>query len=318
MSAAYTNLKGFDSLTKFSYEEILEQNVINFLDWGFINKDGFFNVRIPASGAYGGDFSRLRPVRDVQYTNGQVWEAARLNWVWESGLESAASPISISGVFVNSTFYPASGNAYYVDYPNGRIIFNTAISQSATVRVEHSYKWINITSSQKVPWLRKVQQNSFRVDSSDFLTGSGDYLSYGRTRLQLPFVAVEVADGYYKGYELGGSQLAYKTLKFYVVGEDSIVNRIADIISQQSDKTIYLYDTNEVVADNRFPLTWKGSIAASGLTYPDMITEYTYTNGVLHGKVSLLNSKPQAAQQLTDNITQKVVTITAESVLTRI
>jgi hypothetical protein len=318
MSASYTNLKGVNSLSKFSYEEILEHNIINFFDWGFINKDGFYNVRIPSSGSYGGEFSRLRSVNDRRYTNGQVWESARLNWVWESGLDAAQTPISISGVFVNNTFHPASGNSYYVDYPNGRIIFNNPISQSSTVRVEHSYKWINVISSQKVPWLRKVQQNSFRVDNPNFLTGSGEYIAYGQTRLQLPFVAVEVADGYYKGYELGGSQLCYKTLKFYVVGEDSVVNRIADVISQQNEKTIYLYDTNEVIENNNMPLTWKGSIAPGALTYPDMIDSYTYTNGVLHGKVSLLNAKPQAVQQLTDNIIQKVVTITAESVLTRI
>lgn len=318
MPASYTTLKGFDSLNKFSYEEILEHNIINFFDWGFINKDGFYNVRIPTSGAYGGDFSRLRPVRDARFTNGQVWEGVRLNWVWESGLTGSRSPISISGVFVNNTFYPASSGQFHVDYPNGRIVFTNAISQTATVRVEHSYKWINVISSQNVPWLRKVQQNSFRADDANFLSGSGEYLNYGQTRIQLPFVAVEVADGYYKGYELGGSQLCYKTLKFYVVGEDSTVNRIANAISDQNDKTIYLYNTNEVVDANNSPLRWNGSIASGALTYPDMINTYTYTNGVLHGKVSLLESKPQAAQRLTDNIIQKVVTITTEAVLTQI
>lgn len=317
MTAAYTTLKGFDSLNKFSYGQILEHNLINFLDWGFINKEGFYNVRIPQSGAYGGDYSRLRPVVDARFTNGKVWEAARLNWVWESGLENR-TPISISGVYVNNTFIPASGGTYYVDYPNGRVVFNTAISQSATVRVEHSYKWINVTSSQNVPWLRKVQPDSFRVDNTDFLAGSGEYISYGQTRLQLPFVAVEIVDGYYKGYELGGSQLCYKVAKFYVVGEDSIVDRIADVISQQNEKTIYLYDSNEIVENNRAPLTYNGSIASGALTYPDMLTNYLYNNGVLHGKVSLLNSKPQPAQQLTDNIIQRVVTITTEAVLTKI
>ena len=32
MSASYTNLKGINSLREFSYEEILEHNLINFFD----------------------------------------------------------------------------------------------------------------------------------------------------------------------------------------------------------------------------------------------------------------------------------------------
>lgn len=318
MANSYTNLKGFDSLQKFSYEEILEHNIINFFDWGFINKDGFFNVRIPSSGAYGGDFSRLRSVKDARYTDGKVWEAARLNWVWESGLESSQQPISISGVFVNNTFLPASSGGFTIDYPNGRIIFTNAISTNSTVRLEHSYKWINVISSQKVPWLRKIQQNSFRVDNPDFLTGSGEYLSYGQTRIQLPFVAVEISNDYYKGYQLGGSQWCYKTVKFYIVGEDSKVNRIADAISQQNEKTIYLYNTNLAITANNMPLRWNGSIASGAKTYPDMINTYIYNDGVMHGKVSFLEAKSQAGQQLTDNIIQKVVTMTTESVLTKI
>lgn len=318
MSASYTNLKGTDSLRKYSYEEILEMNVINFFDWGFINKDAFYNVRIPSSGAYGGDYSRLRPVRDARYTNGKVWEAARLNWVWESGLDSSQQPISISGVFVNSTFHPASGNTFYIDYPNGRVVFNTAISETATVKAEYSYKWINVIHSEDVPFLRKIQQESFRVDNANFLSGSGDYISYGQTRLQLPFVAVEVADGNYKGYQIGGSQWCYKTLKFYVVAEDGMSNRIADVISQQNDKTIYLYDTNLVGEANRFPLTFLGTVASGALTYPDMLNNYLYDNGVQHGKVSFINTKTQAGQKLTDNLTYRVVTMTAEAVLTKI
>jgi len=320
---SFTQLKGFDSLGQYSYDEILTQNLIMFFDWGFINKGGYVNVNIPSSGAYGGDFSRLRPVQDPRYSNGQVWESIRANWLWESGLEYE-SPINISGVFVNSTFVPQSGGTFYIDYPNGRIIFNSAISQNSTVKVEHSRKWISVIPSQNVPWLKQVEMRSHRVDDSNFLIGSGDFALLRDNKLQLPVVAIETAGATYQGYMIGGSQYCYTRVKFYVIGEDkSTVDRLTHIISSQNDKSIFLFDSNSLATNNRFPLDYRGSRASGCLSYPQLVEYsghggYRLTDGLLGGKISFSDAQSQPVQELTTNIYQRVVTITTEGILTKI
>ncbi len=320
---SFTQLKGFDDIGKYSYDEILTQNLIMFFDWGFINKGGYVNVNIPSSGAYGGDFARLRPVSDPRFTDGQVWESVRSNWLWESGLEYG-SPVSISGVFVNSAFVPQSGGSFYVDYPNGRVVFNTAISRSSNVKVEHSRKWIQVVSSQNVPWLRYVEQQSHRPDNSDFLTGSGNFIPLRENKIQLPIMAVETAGATYQGYMLGGGQYCRTRVKFYIIGEDkSTVDRLTHIVSSQNDKNIYLFDPNRMAENSRFPLDYKGSIASGAMVYPQLVEYsgnggYRLTNGVIAGKISLLDAQSQPIQELTTNIYQRVVTITTEAILTKI
>jgi len=319
-----TELKGFDSFFKYSYLENLEKNLIMFFDWGFINKGGFQNFNIPTSGAYGGEYSRLRPVDDARYSSGRIWESARLNWVWESGVSSSTPPIAISGIFVNNVFRPVGDGTYRIDYPDGRIIFNSGIALNSTVRVAHSSKWINVIPSNSVPWLRKIQQNSFRVDNTNFLAGSGDWINYGETRLQLPFVAVEIVNDKYEGAALGGSQYCYARAKFYVVAEDPpTVNRIANAISSQNDKTIFMFDSNRMATENRFPLDVYGSIASGAMTYPQLVAYsgnggYLQLDGILAGKVSLDDVQVQELYPLTSNVIQKVVTFTTTAVLTKI
>ena len=58
---------GYDNLAN-----ILEANLKTHYDWIFLTLGGWTSVTIPLSGAYGGEWSRLRPVEDELYTDGQV------------------------------------------------------------------------------------------------------------------------------------------------------------------------------------------------------------------------------------------------------
>ena len=319
-----TSLNSLESLTNYTYTEILEQNLTTFFDWGFINADGFSNFRIPASGAYGGDFTKLRCVNDARYSSGKIWESDRMNWVWETGLASSTQPISISGLFVNNVFKPVDDGSYYIDYPNGRVVFNTGIAITSNVRIEHSSKWIKLTSTDSVPWLRIGQQNSFRVDNADFLTGSGSYQNYGETRLQFPLVAVEIADEKNEGFQIGGGQWCRNIVNFFVIGEDkNTVDRLANIIKNQNEKTIYLYDSNRLASSNKFPLNQFGTPNSGFLTYPTLVQYsgdggYRYTRGVLWGKLTFIESQVQDRQELTTNLYQRSVVLKTEAVLTNV
>jgi hypothetical protein len=323
MSSA-TSLKGIDNLGQYTYDEILRQNLIAFFDWGFINKAGFSNVAISASGAYDNDASKLRPVTDPRYTTGRVWESNRMNWVWEDDLETNTQPIQISGLFVGSTFHPVSGGNYYIDYPNGRIVFNTGIALNSTVKLAYSYKWINVTSTSAVPWLRKAQPRSFRGDTDDFTYHSGNFTSIAETRMQFPTVAVEMASEDYSPWALGGYQICRTKVKFFIIGEDeSSVTRLAHIIGSQKEKTVQIFDSNRLATENKFPLNNFGTPQANFITYPTMVQYsgdggYQLNTGLLYGKVTFIDSQVQELQELTTNLYQKVVTLTTEAILTGI
>jgi hypothetical protein len=319
-----TTLNGLDNISDFSYQEILEQNLITFFDWGLINADGFMNVRIPSSGAYGGDFSKLRPVDDIRYATGRVWESARMNWVWETGLASSVQPISISGLFINNIYKPITGGTYYIDYPNGRVVFNTGIALNSTVRIEHSSKFVNVTSTQNVPWLRFSQNNSFRVDDTNFLSGSGLWSNYGETRVQFPTIAVEVLTERKAGFQIGGGQYCRNRVNFFVIAEDkNTVDRLSHIIDNQYQKTIYLFDSNRMASDSKFSLNQFGTPNSGFLTYPSMVQYsgdggYRLTRGILWGKLSLIDSEVQERQQIAQSVYQRSVILTTEAVQTNL
>lgn len=311
----YTTLKGFNDIGDSSISEIIQSNLINYLDWGFIDKGAFFNVNIPTSGEYGGDKNRLRLADDPNYSGGQVWEGFRSNWVWESGLSTSSQPIQVSGVYVNGTFHPLSETGAYshtVNYPLGRIVFNSPISENSNVRTEFSYRWIKIYDANDIPWFKEIQFDSFRLDRPQFLTTySGDWYELGGNRIQLPAIAVEVCtNGHAKGYALGGGHWVYRTCLFHVFTEDKAsAMRIADILANQVDKTIYLYDIDRIVEDNKYPLDINGSIASGALTYPQLIDQY-----MLY-KLTFLDNQIQKLYPLGPNLYHVPVRFEAETIL---
>jgi len=273
----YTELKGFTQIGDNTLTSTIQDNVIEFFDWGLLNKGNYFNITIPTSGQYGGDKHRLRLVDDPNYTKGQVWESYRSNWVWQSGIDQVNAPVNISGVHVNGTFHSktsAGTYSHHVNYPWGRVVFDSAISTSSTVTMEYSHKWVNVTYANSVPWFRELQSRSMRVDSSHFLQdASGDWSQLAGSRFQLPAIAVEmVPRRTFKPYQLGGGQYVTTDVLFHIYAEDEYTrDKLVDIVALQDDKTIYMFDTNRMTTDSRFPLDYRGAKASGALTYPDLV-----------------------------------------------
>ncbi len=313
-----TTLKGINNLGEVTITETLKSNLISYFDWGFIDKGGYVNINPSTSGFYGGDFSRLRPVSDPRYTNGKVWEAARGNWVWESGV-SLGTPISISGVYVNGTL---ATSGYSIDYPNGKIIFNTAIAQTSTVKVGYSYKWVKFTDADNIPMLSQAQVESHRVDNTNYLAGSGNYILLNEQRIQLPLVAVQILDGDFEPYEIGsGARYKRDRVKLHVLAEDGTsANRIGDILSFADEKTLYTYDINRMAQQNKFPLSHGGNINSGAMTYPQLLAPtgeggYRYTEGLMHGKLTLKDCKTQGVKRITSDLYMRTITLTTEAIL---
>jgi len=268
-----TSFKGFKNIGESLLNEQLEHNIVEFFDWSMLGVGGFFNVRIPTSGAFGGDEHRLRPVTTPNFNDGQVWEGFRQNWVWESGIEHKIQPIAISGVRVDNTFHPTSGIgsfSHYIDYINGRVVFDSGIAITSVVEAEYSFKWINFTTSN-VSWFRELMFNSFRVDSSDFLqAASGMWSVLGQNRVQLPAVMIEsVPNRTSKGLQLGGGQIVNQDILFHIFSEDSWTrNNLIDVINFQNKKTILLFDRNLLQSKDAYPLDFRGALRPNATTYP--------------------------------------------------
>ena len=230
----------------------LESNLKSFLDWGMLGIGGWFNVNIPTSGAWGGTFDQLRLVDDPSYGEGQVWESARKDWVWENEVPyTGGSPISITGVSVDGTFY-GTGDATYAhhyNYPLGRVVFDNPIASTSTVKLEYSYRNVQVYIADQAPWWDELQYNSMRVDDSSFSqVGSGNWAILSNNRVQMPAVVIEaVPRRTYQPYELGSSNnFITQDVLFHVVSESRWWrNQLVDIISLQKDKTLMLYDSNK-------------------------------------------------------------------------
>lgn len=278
----YTQFKGVSNIADSMISTQTSDNVIEFFNWALLEAGGYFNVNMPATGLYGGDKHNLRLVDDPNYTAGQVWEGYRSNWVWETGVAPSTQPIQISGVYVGGAFQPGTGvgaYSHHIDYPNGRVVFDSAIATTSTVSAEYSYKWVNVVKAEGIPWFRELQYNSQRVDSSHFSqTGSGDWSQLGQTRVQLPSLAVEVVPRRrFEPYELGSTRNAYTDVLVHVLAEEEYVAaQLIDVVTLQEEKTLWMFDTNLLATQNRYPINYRGELTTNALTngrYPDLVSD---------------------------------------------
>ena len=211
----YTRFKNVDSVNDTTISPQLTANLISYVDWGLLNADGFFNVNTSSSGGYASAQSRLRAVQERPHSTGKVWEGFRANWVWESGLEGNYQPIRVSGVTVNNTFYPSSTAGTYahrVDYPNGRVVFDNAISTGLVVKAAFSHKWVQVIDKEH-PWFREVLYQSYAIASNYNAFGSGDRNLLAQQRFQLPAIGVEAIDNQTRSpYQIGGGEWIYRVL----------------------------------------------------------------------------------------------------------
>lgn len=274
----HTTLKGYiNEVSNSLLSDQLESNLVNFFSWGLLGVGGFFNVTIPTSGAYGGDFHKLSLVDDPNYELGQVWQAARQDWVWETGVQYHTQPIQVSGVYVNGVFQPGTGvggYAHHVDHPLGRIVFDSPISNTAVVTCEYSHRLFHFTTAD-APWWRQVQANSMRPDDAHFLQqGSGDWSMLGQSRIQVPAVVVEATTRTNrKPFELGNSTATVsQDVHFHILADNhSDRKQLHDIITYQWMKRLNGFDKNLMFQADKFPVTADGALASGAMMYPDLV-----------------------------------------------
>ena len=289
-----TTFQSVDQIGKTLLNSEREANLKAFMVWAFLGIGGWFDVTIPTSGAYGGTFDKLRAVSDPSYTEGQIWEAARKDWVWETGPPYADyDPINISGVWVDGVLY-GTGDATYghhYNYPLGRVVFDSAISTSSTVQLNYSYRNVQTYIADQAPWWDELQYNSMRVDDSTFTQiASGNWSILANHRIQMPAIVVEaVPRRTFKPYEMGNtSHVISQDVLFHIVAESRWWrNQLVDVISLQKDKTLMLYDTDKIAGGDVFPLDYRGMSVSPSSTYSALVNDpnYQFTNCRIAGMV---------------------------------
>lgn len=267
----HTRLKGISDVRQSLLIEQIAENLIEFFNWALLEAEGFVNESVLTPGTddpYA--LEQLMPVHLEGVPDGKIWEAVKSNWVWETGLEVPTPPVVPTGVYVDGTFYNPPG--HYINFPEGRVVFEIPLPLSSVVQCEYAYRWINLYDMD-VPWYRNVVFDALLVEEQAKAQG-GVIGLLQQNRAQLPLVVIEpVTRRRMKGKELGsGAHTIFQDVLFHVVAETSDDrDKIVDIISLNQDKTIYLYDVNARVAANEFALDWRGSKINEAKMYPDLV-----------------------------------------------
>ena len=317
----FQKLKGITDVFEYTLNNDIQDGLLEYFDWALLDIGNYFNSTLGETGPNGEDYSKLRSSSNDQYTNGQVWEGFRKNWVWQSGVDYSPAPLvgtnntkpGVSGVYVDDNFYPNTTTGDYahtIDHFNGRVIFDTAIPTGSKVQAEHSYKWINVVYANAVPWLREIQTNTTEPTSSFFNRDKGSWDIPPESRLQLPAIAIEVvASRRFKAYALGGGQWVYTDVIFHCLAEDEITrNKLVDIVSMQSDKNIPLFNSNKINASGDYPLDYQGVPVSGALRYPELVEKHP------EGRIRLTNAIVQDMVTVDSDIFGGIVRFTTEGI----
>lgn len=271
-----------EDLSSYYLETQLEDNLKNFLDWGFLNIGGFVNVNRPTQNINNtAGFHILKPQTDPAFggdANGKVWETIKKQWVSTSGVVyKESSPVQISGVYVNNTFVPGPTGTpqypYSLNYNLGRVVFSGGLPINSSVQMDYSYKVIQTykASDTTSNWKELQRYTYISSDNNKELTSNH--------RIQMPAIVIEIIPGNnYRPYELGSRAfLASQDVMLHIFTENPIEKQnIVDIIKLQKDRTLLLYDLKKVVKNQVYELNANGSININGLNYQDLINNSAY------------------------------------------
>lgn len=278
----YTRFKHAENISDDFLLNILEINMKTFFDWSFLCIGGWFDVDIGDRSIYGtNEHCKLIPVSDHSYDEGQVWQSIRKDWVWETGVSfNNTDPIPVTGIYIDNVYVPNDGLNYTINYPDGRVIFESPKSIASDIKLNYSYKNIQTYRASDSPWFHILQYNSFNTSSPDIVRSEdGDWSISGNHRIQLPAIVIEsVARSKSYPYELGNDDIVMdQDIEFYVLAETKNErNKILDILRLQQDLVFLLYNTNDLAKNDLYPLDHNGNLKNNPIMYPGMVDTYPW------------------------------------------
>lgn len=292
------SLRGFQSFEESGLSEVLTDNLMYYLDYGFLEKGGYTNVQ---RGSIYNNQHILYPVNDARETAGTIWASRRKNWVWEEGFG-----IPISGVWVNNTLVTSG---YEINHKNGYIKFNNPLHNTSNVQLNYSYKYIQVYDADESR-IFDSDPDSFNVSEGIFINGSGFALP--DKRIQLPSIGLEVlTDRSSTPYEIGNLSQNMNTavLCNILSTDDRIAKRISDYLTYQKDKTFFLFDRDMAAQSGYYPANYDGTINNPSGTYPYLSENFKYKK-VFAAKGTLSEIRVENVKRITPQLYHSTVRMT--------
>jgi len=252
---------------------LLKSNLELWLNDLFLRHGLFTTIASGATDVYGNDISRLRPSNDPTFpVDGTVFQSPYKNWVYESGIIPIevgviSAPIVVSGVIVDGTFHQTTETtgtyAHIIDYPNGRVIFDSPLAGSPVIQADYSFKEVtvdfaNVFNNENMPL-----QIETSMKDNPAQTGVESYpTSDSRT---LPAVFIDILSRQSSGYELGWRSLVADYFGvFHVWARDDFQrDMIEDILADEQRQVLLGINFNTA----QYPLLSRGERNPSFTSY---------------------------------------------------
>lgn len=247
----------------------IEINLCEWLSWSLLHANSFINIT--------GDETTPSPEMSLKLTrvpgiaDGRCWESRRSNWVWEGNLVDVDTPPISPQVYLNTSLVDPS--LYRIDYPSGRVVFNTPLATNSVVSAKYSCRFHQVYDSNH-PFSYKVDSLSLRPDDPRWETNTkegGELEVLAKDRLQLPSFFVSPQGGFrHRAYEMGStSNEVWEDFRILCLAETKPdLVWMKDVICEQVDCSPSTFNINSTSP----ALNQHGYLVGSPTTYEQRCT----------------------------------------------
>lgn len=273
-----SNLGGLNFYGDYSTEDIILENIREFINYGLIELGAFINVNIGDLDRYGQDESRLYPVSGRPgVIDNTVFMSRRDDWIWENNISLKATGLNLpyvpSGIVFNNTFVPTgtdvSGVSWYLDFSRGRVVFSSGWANIPTVQVQQSWRYVSVYDSDS--YQNRTLVRDWRETNPD--TSGFEAKAY------MPCISIGINN--YR--TIKGTQLGSRTkdveadIQFDIfAATPSDRKRLSDICNCLETKGFKLFDPNI----SPKPLNYRGELVNSTYDWAYLVENYTRWPGI--------------------------------------
>lgn len=235
-------------------------------------------------GGYVNTSGNLKRVSHPKYSDGKVWGSNKKNWIWE-------------------TEPSISGSGYTINYRDGLVIFNTS---QTSVSASYSYRNVFVFDTK--------DNDFFRSDSGSLDVYEG---VYRENSIQLPAIGIELGSSHSNPHALGTySRDVRQDVLFNIFHKNSeIVERLSDILYNQVDSHVSLFDYYQSYSSGDFPLNLDGTLMNQSGTYNNLIKNYPYKQARNYS-CYINNTEIESVYKLDNGLYHGTVRFTTEAELT--
>jgi len=262
---------------------MIEANLVARLNYSLLNIGAWTDVPLGAITNNNGDLSCLVPHCDTGYTNGQVWQSARQNWVYETEVMYTDMDMNVHSpkapeIYVNGGLVTTG---FTINYPLGRVIFDPAISETDQVQACFSFKNIGVIMGDQTPWWTEIQRRSWNIDEK-FFTKTPEcnfqWMVDARHLLQMPVIVVTgVPTGQMRGLAIGNCKKRYdQDILIHILSEKKpILKTLMDVIFSLGDRNLCTFECDDAAIAGDLPLDC-GGVPTGMLTLPELVDQYPW------------------------------------------